>query len=220
MRSTGCEHVAAPPMVLHSPQSGECGLAVLGECRSVGRVGEGTWFWLLGFVKALLAPVADVGGRLGLWLGRRFFFHCCRWRCRCRWPRCHNRHIHRPRRRRPGSFFPLAFPLAGRFRVGGFLNFSFQLSTFNFSSISPSFSSSGVFCLAWQLIHFPPLSRPIQSTGSRRVRPRAVACSYAARVTYRCFLCMASPEIFRLAAGGRRVLPCPRFRASTRVNGG
>lgn len=28
---------------------------------------------------------------------------------------------------------------------------------------------------------------------------------------------MASPEIFRLAAGGHRVLPCPRFRASTPV---
>ena len=145
MRSTGCEHVAAPPMVLHSPQLGECGLAVVGRSRAEGRVGLGTGFWLLGFVKALLAPVAHVGCRPGLWRCRRFFFHC-----RC----CHYRHIHRSRR--PGSFFPLAFPLAGRFRVGGFLNFSFQLSTFSFSS---------GFRLASPIIHSPPLARSIQSTG-------------------------------------------------------
>ena len=109
MRSSGCEHVAAPPMVLHSPQFGECRLAVLGRSRSVGRVGEGTGFWLLGWVTAALAPVADDVRRPELWMGRRFLFYC---------------------RRCPGSFSPIAFPLAGRFRVGGFLNFSFQLSTF------------------------------------------------------------------------------------------
>ncbi len=53
------------------------------------------------------------------------------------------------------------FPLSA-FR---FSSISFQLSTFSFSSISPSSSSSGDFCLAWPIIHFPPLSRSIQSTG-------------------------------------------------------
>ena len=171
MRSTGCEHVAAPPMPNHSPQSGECRLAVLGRSRSEGRVGEGTGFWLCGWGTAAFAPrapVAHVGCRLELWRGRRFFFHLCR--CRCR--RCHYRHIHRPRhRRRPGSFSPIAhvlhpppLPSASDLRwltAFRFSSISFQLSTFSFSSISPSFPSSGGFRLAGPIIHFSPLSRSI-----------------------------------------------------------
>jgi hypothetical protein len=177
-------------VVLHSPQSGECGLAVLGECRSERRVGEGTRFWLCGWGTAGFPPVADVGCRPGLWCGRRFFFH--RWRGRRGRPLCLYRHIYRPRhRRRSGSFSTLAHVLHSLPQA---------------VSASPSISSIS------HLSH-DSCSQP----ASRRVRPRAVACSYVVRVTYGCFLCMASPEIFRLAAGGHRVLPCPRFRASTPV---
>ena len=185
MRSTGCEHAAAPPMVLHSPQFGECGLAVLGECRAVGRVGEGTWFWFRGFVTAALAPrapVADVGCRPGFGRGRRFFF-----RCRCS-RLCRYRHIYRPRHcPRPGSFSPIAHVLHSLPQAVS--------SLLGLSSIS-------------HLSH-DPFSRP----ASRWFRPRAVACSYAKGVKCCCFLFMASPMIFFFAAVPRSVV-CPRFRAS------
>ena len=127
MRSTGCEHVAAPPMVLHSPQFGECRLAVLGECRSERRVGEGTRFWIRGWVTSAFAPVAHAGLRPGFRCGRRFLLHCRR------------RYIHRlRRRRRDGAFFAIAHVLHALLRR------------------FPSRRSHHLF---------PPLSRPIQSSG-------------------------------------------------------
>jgi hypothetical protein len=42
----------------------------------------------------------------------------------------------------------------------------------------PSSSSAGGFCLAWPIIHFPPLARSSRPA-SRWFRPRAVACEKA-----------------------------------------
>jgi hypothetical protein len=77
-------------------------------------------------------------------------------------------------------------------------------------SASPSLSSIS------HLSH-DPFSRP----ATRRLRPRAVACSYAASVKCCRFLFMASPEILCFGAGGRRALPshespCEHFRPSRR----
>ena len=184
MRSKGCEHCAAPPMVLHSPQFGECCFAVLGWSRSEGRVGEGTGFWLFGWVTAL-APVAHVGCRLGFRRGRRVLFHCRRWhRCRCR-RCCHYRHIHLSRQRRyPGSFSPIAFAFrlrsvwltAFRFQLSAFLQsaFNFQLSAFLQSVLHllPQAVSALPGLSSISHLSHDPFSRP----ASRRFRPRAGAC--------------------------------------------